>query len=174
MNIRNIFLKYLGWCPLTPADSSKKLSLERQNKVKEIGTISRRDNHHYQICPKCKKLVPETDLFCPYCNASLSSEYTECPFCNNRISGEDTVCPYCGELLIYEYPKQVTAKRNAVLFPLGFLLLFSIMVYWYLDWQNIIKADNVFGVSFVVLWLIGFVLFGVYIGKGDRDFWWGK
>ncbi|HHL41796.1 hypothetical protein DRO31_00240 [Candidatus Bathyarchaeota archaeon] len=56
-----------------------------------------------------------------------------CPFCKRPISGEDTVCPHCGELLIYEYPKQVTARRNAVLFPLGFLLLFSMAGHWYLN-----------------------------------------
>jgi hypothetical protein len=27
---------------------------------------------------------------------------------------------------------------------------------------------------YVVLWLIGFVLYGAYMGKGDKDFWWGK
>ena len=97
-----------------------------------------------------------------------------CPFCKRPISGEDTVCPHCEELLIYEYPKQVTARRNAVLFPLGFLLLFSMAGHWYLNWRGVISPDNVFSIGFVILWLIGFVLYGAYIGKGDKDFWFGK
>lgn len=76
--------------------------------------------------------------------------------------------------MIYEYPKQVTAKRNAVLFPLGFLLLASASGYWYLNWIGFIGTNNVFSVAFVVLWLLGFVLFGAYMGKGDKDFWFGK
>ena len=76
--------------------------------------------------------------------------------------------------MIYEYPKQVTAKRNAVLFPLGFLLLSSMIVYWYLNWRGIINPSWIISIAFVILWLIGFVLYGAYIGKGDRDFWWGR
>lgn len=126
-----------------------------------------------QICPSCRRSISDEETHCPYCQAKLVTE-TSCPFCKRPISGEDTVCPHCGELLIYEYPKQVTARRNAVLFPLGFLLLFSMAGYWYLNWRGVISPDNVFSIGFVILWLIGFVLYGAYIGKGDKDFWFGK
>ncbi len=172
MNLKTLLLKYLRWCPMTPDAGGNKISLKRSTDLRN-NTVSSSSNL-YQICPFCKKLVPENDLMCPYCNTHLSSEYKECPFCKYQISGRDTVCPHCGELLIYEYPKQVTAKRNAVLMPLGLLLLFSMILYWYLIWQKIISPNNFFSTSFVVIWLIGFVLFGAYIGKGDKDFWWGK
>jgi predicted amidophosphoribosyltransferase len=92
-----------------------------------------------QICPSCKRTVSEEDAVCPHCEYQLTSDNAICPFCKNEISSEDTVCPHCDNLLIYEYPKQVTAKRNMVLFPLGFLLLFSMAVYWFLNWREIIS-----------------------------------
>lgn len=125
-----------------------------------------------QICPNCRRSIHDEETYCPHCQAKLVTE-TSCPFCKKLISGEDTVCPHCGELLIYEYPKQVTAKRNAVLFPLGGLLLLSMAGYWYLNWRGIINVDNLFSIGFVFLWLLGFVLYGAYIGKGDKDFWFG-
>jgi RNA polymerase subunit RPABC4/transcription elongation factor Spt4 len=126
-----------------------------------------------QICPSCKRTIQEEDSICPHCGAQLESE-VRCPFCNILIDSKNTICPHCGKLLIYEYPKQVTAKRNAVLFPLGFLLLLSAGGYWYLNWREIISANNIFSIGFIILWLIGFALFGAYIGKGDKDFWFGK
>jgi len=52
--------------------------------------------------------------------------------------------------------------------------LFSMAVYWYLNWQEIIDHNSILSNVFILLWLIGFVLFGAYVGKGDKDFWWGK
>lgn len=144
MNRKTLLLKYLGWCPMKSDARGNKISLKRSTGLRN-NTVSS-SNNLYQICP----------------------------FCKYQISGRDTICPHCGELLIYEYPKQVTAKRNAVLMPLGLLLLFSMILYWYLIWQKIISPNNIFTTSFVVIWLIGFVLFGAYTGKGDKDFWWGK
>ena len=128
----------------------------------------------HQICPFCKKLVTEEDTICPYCNNLLTSENKTCPFCKKQISDEDTLCPHCNNLLIYEYPKQVAAKRNKVLFPLGFLLLFSIGFYSFLDWRGLIQPNRVIGGIFMIFWLIGLVFYGAYIGKGDKDFWWGR
>ncbi len=126
-----------------------------------------------QICPSCKRIVSEESTFCPNCNYRLVSNKI-CPFCKNEINSDDTVCPHCNNLLIYEYPKQVAAKRNAVLFPLGFLLLFSAALYWFLGWQGIIDQSGVTAILFIAVWLLGFVLYGAYMGKGDKDFWWGR
>ena len=127
-----------------------------------------------QVCPSCKRTVSEEVTECPHCGYQLKGDIINCPFCKIEISSEDTVCPHCGELLIYEYPKQVTAKRNTVLLPLGFLLLFSMAVYWYLNWRGIISSNEIPSIAFVILWLIGLVFYGAYIGKGDKDFWWGR
>lgn len=86
----------------------------------------------------------------------------------------DTVCPHCSNLLIYEYSKQVTAKRNQVLFPLGALPLFSMALYWFLNWKGLINPNRLIVGFFMLVWLIGLVLYGAYIGKGDKDFWWGR
>ena len=126
-----------------------------------------------QICPNCKKLVPDEDTICPHCNNKLTSENETCPYCNQQISSEDTVCPHCNRLLTGEYQKQVTAKINKVLFPLAALLLLSAGVYLYLEWREILLNRVVVGI-FVFIWLLGFVLYGAYMGKGDKDFWWGK
>jgi RNA polymerase subunit RPABC4/transcription elongation factor Spt4 len=126
-----------------------------------------------QICPNCRRTISEEATICPHCGTDLEYE-VKCPFCKILIDSKNTICPHCGNLLIYEYPKQVTAKRNAVLFPLGFLLLFSMAGYWYLNWKGIISTDNIFSIGFVALWLLGFVLYGAYMGKGDKDFWFGK
>lgn len=126
-----------------------------------------------QLCPSCKRTVSETDENCPHCGANLS-QTTKCPFCKLEISDLATECPHCGKLLIYEHPKEVTKKRNVVLFPLGLLLLFTAVIYGYLSWQGIIESGNILSFGFIVLWLIGFALFGAYMGKGDTDFWWGK
>ena len=126
-----------------------------------------------QLCPSCRRTISDEEITCPHCGAQLESE-VKCPFCNIFIDSKNTICPHCGKLLIYEYPKQVTAKRNSVLFPLGLLLLFSMAGYWYLNWKGIIGTDNIFSIGFVALWLLGFVLYGAYMGKGDKDFWFGK
>ena len=128
----------------------------------------------YQICPSCKKLVKDNDTACPHCNFNLAPEIKSCPFCNKQITSDDTKCPHCNNLLISEYPKQVTAKRNKVLIPLGLLLLFSITGYSLLVMRGLVSPSGVIGGMFIVLWLIGFVLYGAYIGKGDQDFWWGR
>ena len=126
-----------------------------------------------QICPQCKRLIPDEDTLCPHCNNPLTSENETCPYCKQQISSQDTICPNCNKLLTGEYPKQVTAKRNRVLFPLGALLLLSAGVYLYLSWVGIPLNRVIVGI-FMVMWLIGFVLYGAYMGKGDKDFWWGK
>jgi RNA polymerase subunit RPABC4/transcription elongation factor Spt4 len=126
-----------------------------------------------QICPSCKKTMPEESTVCPSCGYKLI-EYKICPFCKNEITNQDTVCPHCNNLLIYDYPNQVTAKRNSVLFPLGFLLLLSAVLYWFLGWTGIIEQSGLAAILFIALWLLGFVFYGAYIGKGDTDFWWGK
>lgn len=127
----------------------------------------------YQICPACKKLVLEDDLVCPFCAVVLSNIYLECPFCKNQISDIDTSCPHCNKLLIYEQPKKVAAKRNVVLMPLGLLLLASMLLVSFLNWKGI-KIEGYIRVTFMVLWMIGFALYGAYIGKGDKDFWFGQ
>ena len=127
-----------------------------------------------QICPYCKEIVSEEDTVCPHCNNQLSSENEVCPFCRKQVTSEDTVCPHCNSLLIYEYPKQVAAHRNNVLFPLGFLLLFSMISYGVLYWRGLVKPGGIIGILFVILWLIGLVFYGAYMGKGDKDFWWGR
>ena len=127
-----------------------------------------------QICPHCRKTIPEDAVICPHCNSKLSSDNKICPFCKRPISEYDTICPHCNKLLIYEYPKQVTAKRNAVLFPLGFLILISIVVFWFLRWQGWIGSNWILEGILLIFWLTGIVLYGAYIGKGDKDFFWGK
>ena len=123
-----------------------------------------------QICPSCKKLVSDEDTTCPYCNNLLTSENLFCPFCKKQITDEDTVCPHCDNLLIHEYPKQITAERNNVLFPTGFMLLFAAVIY--AIFQS--RLNGLMHGLFYIAWLTGFVIFCVYLGKGDRDFWWGK
>lgn len=140
----------------------------------EISMVDSTPEPLYQICPFCKELVGEEDTVCPHCNNRLTSENEICPFCKKQISDEDTICPHCNNLLIYEYPKQIAAKRNKVLFPLGFLLLFSIGFYSFLIWRGLVEPNGVIGVLFLIFWLIGLVLYGAYIGKGDKDFWWGR
>ena len=92
-----------------------------------------------------------------------------CPSCKKQVSDEDAVCPHCGDLLIYEYPKQVAAQRNRVLFPVGLVLLFAAV--FYEIFQS--RFNDVMHGIFYVAWLTGFAIFCVYVGKGDRDFWWG-
>lgn len=122
-----------------------------------------------QICPKCKETSPNEATVCLDCGKKLTTE-TICPFCKGPVSGMDIMCPHCEKLLIYEQPKKVTAKRNSVLFPLGFLLLFAAALYW--------RFNSAFSTAmhwvFILVWLLGFTLFGAYMGKGDRDFWFGK
>jgi predicted nucleic acid-binding Zn ribbon protein len=173
MNLKAILLKYFGWCPMNPFEGRENYSIKKLIPLKENAVADKTQPNLHQICPVCKKLVPETDLVCPYCNASLGSSYEECPFCKNQISEKDTICPHCNELLIYEYPKQVVAKRNKVLFPLGFILLSSLALVVFLKWRDI-ELSWFVGVLFMAFWLIGFVLYGAYIGKGDKDFWWGN
>ena len=93
-----------------------------------------------------------------------------CPFCRKQIADEDAVCPFCGDLLVYEYPKQVASERNAVLFPVGFMLLIGAIFYGVFQsgFSGVMRG------LFFLFWLAGFVVFCVYIGKGDRDFWWGR
>ncbi len=176
MNLRYYLAKIFEWCPLNSGDklpnNNNFLKLTKLKNTESMGFEEK--TNLYQICPKCKKLVLEEDLICPYCNTSLSSQYVKCPFCSETISQKNTACPHCGRLLIYESSKQVAAKRNVVLFPLGLLLLLSMTVYWYLNWQEIIDHNSILSNVFILLWLIGFVLFGAYVGKGDKDFWWGK
>ena len=155
---------------MNPVDEPSGLSIKRQSNLEKKDRVETPSNL-YQICPVCKKLVPESDLICPYCNATLSSDYTKCPYCKKPISTKDTVCPHCNKLLIYEYPKQITAKRNKVLFPLAFILLSSIALVVYLQWRGI-ELNWYTGIIFMILWLIGFALYGAYMGKGDKDFWW--
>lgn len=118
--------------------------------------------------------MSEEDTVCPHCKRQLSSGNEVCPFCKKLITGEDAVCPHCGNLLIYEYPKQVAAHRNRVLFPLGFLLLFSLASYGVLYWRGLVKPDTMLSILFMILWLVGLAFYGAYMGKGDRDFWWGR
>jgi predicted nucleic acid-binding Zn ribbon protein len=126
-----------------------------------------------QICPYCKKTVSDEDVICTNCNTRLTSENMVCPFCRKPIKEEDTVCPHCNQLLIYEYPKQVAGKRNLVLFPLGSLLLISMTFFAVLYWRGV-RLNWIATGLFLMIWLVGFVLYGAYIGKGDKDFWWGK
>lgn len=123
-----------------------------------------------QICPYCRKIVSDEDTVCPHCNNLLTSENKICPFCKKQITSEDTVCPYCNNLLINEYPIQIMAERNRVLFPTGLLLLFAAALY--AVFQS--KFNDLMHGIFYVAWITGFVVFCVYIGKGDRDFWWGR
>jgi len=123
-----------------------------------------------QVCPSCKKIVSDEDTVCPYCNYVLTSESKVCPFCKKQITDDDTVCPYCGNLLIYGYPKQITAERNRVLFPTGFMLLFAAILYSM--FQS--RFNGLMHGLFIIAWLAGFVIFCIYIGKGDKDFWWGR
>lgn len=111
-----------------------------------------------QTCPNCKRTISDEETQCPNCGIKLSSE-TSCPFCKLTIDSEEPICPHCGKLLMYEYPKRVTAKRNAVLIPLGALLLLSMAGYWYLNLQGIIEAGSLLSMGFLVLWLIGFALY---------------
>lgn len=126
----------------------------------------------HQICPKCKKTIPDEHNECPHCGTKLNKTIP-CPFCKKQINSQDTVCPHCNELLIYEYPKQITAKRNKVLIPLGISLLLSAIIYGYINMKGIQMSGMIIGL-FMAVWLLGFALYGAYMGKGDTDFWWGK
>jgi RNA polymerase subunit RPABC4/transcription elongation factor Spt4 len=168
MNLRTFLIEYLGWCPMTPSGDTG-ASLRRSTRLRYNSGLP--DGDLYQICPVCKKLVTEKDVVCPYCNTVLNN-YTKCPFCKEEINEKETICPYCNNLLIYEYPKQVTANRNRVLFPLGFVLLFSFIAVALLQWRGI-DIGTIPSLALLLLWIIGIVFFGAYIGKGDKDFWWG-
>jgi len=126
-----------------------------------------------QICPHCKRTVPEEASTCPHCKRILSPETVACPFCKAPISGMDTTCPACGKLLIYEYPKHVAAKRNTMLFPLGFLLLGSVAAVWFLRWRNIMRFDGLLGLAVMVIWLVGLAFYAANLGK-PWDSWWGR
>ena len=126
-----------------------------------------------QICPECKKTIPEDIMNCPHCDKQLVTEES-CPFCKEPISSKDTQCPHCGNILISEYPKQVTAKRNAVLFPLGISMLIILLGYNFLTWRGMISQDSFLNPIVIGVILVGIVFYGAYIGKGDKDFWFGK
>lgn len=176
MKKRNILTRITDWCPMTPGekipDNKHFLSTRNTNwkKVQKLRTGESSNLH--EICPKCKKLVKESDLVCPYCNKSLSQNL-KCPFCKNPVSDQDTICPNCDNLLIYEQPKKVTAKRNAVLMPLGTLLLISAGLISYMQWKEI-QVHGTVKVIMMLLWITGFLFYAVYIGKGDKDFWFGR
>lgn len=181
MSLRNYLTRFIEWCPLTPGNSppQKKNILRdvlktQKNMEKRQHLISGVENKKLlQLCPVCQKLVDEEDIICPFCNSQLSFVNDVCPFCKEQITDKDTICPHCDNLLISEYPKQIAAKRNAVLFPLGFLLILSVCLYEYLIYTGIeLKGPIV--IIFMGLWFIGFAVYGAYVGKGDKDFWWGK
>lgn len=177
MNYREVISRIFRWCPMTPGekipDNKHFLSTRNTNweKVQKLKTGESSNLH--EICPKCKKLVKESDIICPYCNTSLSDRGLECPFCKHPVSNQDTVCPNCDNLLIYEQPKKVAARRNAVLMPLGALLLLSAGLLSYLEWKGI-QINGIIGVLIMLLWVIGFLFYATYIGKGDKDFWFGR
>lgn len=77
-------------------------------------------------------------------------------------------------MLIFEYPKQVTAKRNAVLFPLGITMMIILLGYNFLIWRGMIPQNSIVNPIIIAAILIGVVFYGAYIGKGDKDFWFGK
>lgn len=56
------------------------------------------------------------------------------------------------------------------MFPVGFLLLAAAVFIGLFQsgFGGVVRG------LFFVFWLSGFVVFCVYVGRGDRDFWWGR
>ena len=99
-----------------------------------------------------------------------------CPYCHKTLSDEDTSCPHCGNKLPTDSDwinnkKQYYARINRV-YILGFALLFSAIGYWLLESKGYFTPNWLTGGLFAVAWLVGFVLFCVYLRKGDNTFAW--
>ncbi len=111
-----------------------------------------------------------------------------CPFCKRIIKEEDTVCPYCNNVLPTEtdwikYGEQirdaewVKGKRSYYdrlnrVYVLGFSLLITAVCYWILLSRGIIYPNKITGITFALVWLVGFTLYFIYWRKGDRGFIW--
>jgi hypothetical protein len=55
---------------------------------------------------------------------------------------------------------------------LGFALLFAAIGYWFLDSRDLFTPNWLTGGLFAIVWLAGFVLFCIYLRKGDNMFAW--
>ena len=100
-----------------------------------------------------------------------------CPHCHKTIPEDVVVCPYCDVILMYEDALtlgKMKKRKDTTQYGLGFLLLFSAAIYWLLESKCFFTPNWLTGGVFIVVWLAGFGFYCAYIGKGDRDFWWGK
>ncbi|MFH1180490.1 MAG: hypothetical protein V1710_09025 [Candidatus Bathyarchaeota archaeon] len=83
----------------------------------------------YQYCPKCKRLIDETDV-CPYCQTSLTDSHTQL--------------------------KQKLSRKEIALYALGYILL-AVIAFLGRDltnMQELVEGTIIFGafVGFSVLW----------------------
>jgi RNA polymerase subunit RPABC4/transcription elongation factor Spt4 len=83
----------------------------------------------YQYCPKCKKLIEETDV-CPYCHTTLQTDSSE--------------------------PKHKLTRKEIATYALGYLIL-TFVAFFERDLTNMLDlliGSIIFGafVSFSVLW----------------------
>jgi len=99
-----------------------------------------------------------------------------CPLCHKTVSDEDTICPHCN----YVMPtgsdwisdrKQYFSRMNRV-YLLGFSLLLSAIGYWVFESKGYFIPNRLTGGVFAFIWLAGFVLFCIYLRKGDNTFAW--
>ncbi len=100
-----------------------------------------------------------------------------CPHCRNTIPDDAVVCPHCDNILMYDDAVilgKMRKRKDTTQYGLGFILLFSAIIYWFLESRGFFTPNWLTGGAFAIVWVIGFVLYCAYIGKGDRDFWWGK
>jgi len=99
-----------------------------------------------------------------------------CSQCHETISGEDPTCSHCNYSLPNDSDwikdkKQYYNRMNRV-YLLGFSLLFTAIGYWLLESRDYFTPNWLTGGVFAVVWLAGFVLFCVYLRKGDNNFAW--
>lgn len=99
-----------------------------------------------------------------------------CPFCKRSVSEEDAVCPHCGNNVSIENnwitEKKQYYKRQNKVYVLGFSLLISAVIYWLLQWRGIFSPNWVTGGLFAAVWVAGFLIYCVYMRKGDSNFAW--
>jgi len=55
---------------------------------------SAESRNHYDICPKCKTLIPMNSTFCFMCGYKIEKVF--CPDCGKQISLSEEACPNCG------------------------------------------------------------------------------
>ena len=121
-----------------------------------VEEVTEDNNKKSKFCPNCGTEISASVAFCPQCGFKFAQDETLtkfCQSCGKKININAEICPYCGVRVAGVAPRD---EKN--------VLLAAILSFIFPGLGHLYNGLNKKGVSFVIAYIVSFILVVIVIG----------